>query len=171
MSFKQSSIQSDIAFKHYKSIADDKNIDYFLGGHSLGGRLVQDVLYKIYDSNEGFLGTFGKTDITPPIHSATFNGLGYNCKVYAKLKNDILEQCGDKLHNYYFMGDLVGNSLGANPVGVFKTLGQQIPFIAKEENGEIIPVNKYIYEYVKVHSIKLWHCNPEFRYPNLTLFF
>ena len=31
------------------------------------------VIYKVYNSNEGFLGTFNKTNIPEPVHSATFN--------------------------------------------------------------------------------------------------
>lgn len=166
-----SSAQSDIAFQQYKAISSNENRDYVIAGHSLGGRLVQDVIYKVYNSNEGFLGMFNKTNIPTPVHSATFNGLGYNAVVYKTLENDILEQYRYKLYNYYFEGDLVGNSLGANPYGTFVSAGVAKPFIAKDKQGDVIPVNSIVYEIVKVHDIKLWHCSPDLKYPTLDLYF
>lgn len=165
-----SSAQSDVVFGEYKSLAANKNRDYFISGHSLGGRLTQDVIYKVYNSNEGFLGVLNKANIKEPIHSATFNGLGYNRLVYKTLENDILRQYKDKLHNYYYKGDLVGQSLGANPSGTFVRAGKDFgPWIAKDKNGNAIPINDWIYEMTKVHGIKLWHYDSNLKYSSIDI--
>ena len=112
LGFSWSSKQSEIAFKEYKSIATNKEYDYYVTGHSLGGRLAQDVLYKVHNANEG--GLFKKkANIPTPVHSATFNALGYNRAVYITLENDILAEYKNKLTNYYYWQDLVGETLGA----------------------------------------------------------
>jgi len=72
------SFQSKSAFDEYKKLTKQyPNAQFYIAGHSLGGRLTQDVLYKVYDSNDGTFGLF-KSNIKVPVHSATFNGLGYN---------------------------------------------------------------------------------------------
>lgn len=127
------SAQSKVAFNEYVCVANSKNNDYYITGHSLGGRLVQDVIYKIYNANEGFLGMFNKKDIPVPVHSATFNALGYNKLVYATLENDILGKYVDKLTNFYYVLDLVGEGLGNS--AVFLRAGKQVELLPKDISG------------------------------------
>ena len=152
--------QSKKAFKEYKKLANKfPNSDIYLSGHSLGGRLVQDTLYNIYDDNNGYFGLF-KKNIKEPIRSATFNALGYNKVQYFDnwLFNDsLVEDIKDVLYNYYYKNDFVGEGLGHS--WVYKRLGTDIgPWIAKDENGDIIvEEDKWGYAIAKLHSIELFY--------------
>ena len=93
-------------FDTAKISSENKSYDYYVVGHSLGGRLAQDVLYKLYNANEG--GIFKKkANIQTPVHSATFNGLGYNNIIYATLERDVLSGYKMILTNFYYWKDIV----------------------------------------------------------------
>ena len=127
--------QSRNAFAAYKKIATNKAYDYYITGHSLGGRLAQDVLFKTYNANEG--GLFKeKANIPVPVHSVTFNALGYNKAVYASLfvaNNNVLKSYKSKLTNYYYWLDLVGEGFG-NAVG-YTRAGTDVELLCKNISG------------------------------------
>ncbi len=141
--------QSKIAFDEYKRLANrNSTYDYYVTGHSLGGRLAQDVIYKIYNANEG--GIIKKNaKITPPVHNATFNSLGYNKAVYKTLENNILAEYKDKLVNFYyggdFVGDYLGESFGCNRAGI------QVKLSRKD-----LDENKYEPDASDNHGIRCW---------------
>lgn len=129
------SFQSRNAFSAYKEVATNRKYDYYITGHSLGGRLAQDVLYKTYNANEGSWLSAG-ANIPTPVHSATFNALGYNKLVYATLENDVLKSYKNKLTNYYYWLDLVGEGLGKS--GVYKRAGVDVELLCKDIDGNYI---------------------------------
>ena len=129
------SFQSRNAFSAYKEVATNRKYDYYITGHSLGGRLAQDVLYKTYNANEGSWLSAG-ANIPTPVHSATFNALGYNKLVYATLENDVLRSYKDKLTNYYYWLDLVGEGLGKS--GVYKRAGVDVELLCRDIDGNYI---------------------------------
>lgn len=166
-------VQSKKAFKEYKKLAKKyPNSDFFLSGHSLGGRLVQDVLYEVYDANDGTLGFF-KSNITEPIHSATFNALGYNKKQYFTnwlFKQSNVEKINNRLYNYYFNKDLVGEGLGNSLL--FERLGTEMPgWTATDADGNDIPTSSWLpYEFAKLHGIDLFYSQGGLKYPNSTIY-
>lgn len=119
--------QSRNAFSVYKSISTNSSYDYYVTGHSLGGRLVQDVLYKTYNANAS------GANLRVPVHSATFNGLGYNKLVYATLKNNVLAGYAGKLTNYYYWLDLVGEGFGHNLL--YTRAGRDVQLMCRDING------------------------------------
>ncbi len=123
------SIQSLFAFSEYVSIADKRNVDYYITGHSLGGRLALDVLYKVHKKNaDGW-------DIPTPVHATTFNGLGYNDFVYFTLDNDIIDQYEGKLTNFFYWNDWVGERLG-NRSGYTRP-GTNVELLCKNIEGKL----------------------------------
>ncbi len=129
--------QSKKAFKSYQTIAENNpDADIYITGHSLGGRIVQDIVYEIYDKNDGYLGLF-KSNIKTPKHACTFNGLGYNSYRYVMMKllhGDRLKKINNTLYNYYIEKDMVGHALGNS--FLFKRIGKTIsPWKAKDGNG------------------------------------
>ena len=152
------SFQSKKAFSEYKKVATNKNNDYYVTGHSLGGRVAQDVVYKIYNANEGFLEIFNKKDIPEPVHTATFNALGYTRLVYATLENDILEQYDDKLTNFYYYRDLIGEGLGND--AYYQHAGIEVGLSPRDSEGNILREHYsgliYIYD-IDYHGIINFH--------------
>lgn len=136
-------VQSKVAFEEYKAIATNKSYDYYITGHSLGGRLALDVLFKIYNANEG--GLFkSKSNIITPVHAATFNSLGYNNAVYLSLiavNNDVISSYKDKLTNYYYWLDLVGEGLGCSDVYIRP--GLNVKLDCKNKAGEKYRTKEY----------------------------
>ncbi|MGF7047665.1 hypothetical protein J2T13_002170 [Paenibacillus sp. DS2015] len=135
--------------------------------------MVQDVLYKIYDANDGTFGFF-KSDITPPIHSATFNGLGYNQVDYFSnglFKQGNVNSISQKLTNYYYKNDLVGEGAGSS--WAFKRLGTDVgPWTAKDEKGNVImPEDNTSLDLTKVHAIGLFYYEPGLKYPTLSNYY
>ena len=124
------SAQSKLAFAEYSVIAADRSDEYYITGHSLGGRLAQDVIYKIYKANS----SDSERDIEAPVHSATFNALGYNKIVYMTLKNKILDMYKNKLTNFYYGLDLVGEGLGN--AAIYTRAGIQVKLWPKDIKGK-----------------------------------
>lgn len=123
--------QSNSAFAIYQELRKRyPNDDFYLTGHSLGGRITQGVLVKIYEIN------IFKKHLLEPYKSATFNGYGY------RLDNDyrtskMIEYYNTRLYNYTMKGDVVGQKLGPNK------LGTNMPeFIAKDVLGNIIDISE-----------------------------
>lgn len=157
-SFADSTIQSRKASREYLNLTNDyPSSEFYLSGHSLGGRIVQDVLYSVYDANDGIFGLF-KQDFQVPYHSATFNSLGYNQLAYINKENDVLNEIEKKLINYYYEKDLVGEGLGASLL--FKRIGSDIgPWTAYDEYGNLIEVEilsvETPYTINKIHGINV----------------
>lgn len=116
------SAQSETGYKVYNTLAQtycDSSI--YLTGHSLGGRLVLDVLYKAQDRNE----------VKMPLHSATFNGLGYDKSVkFFALSNKVMKKYADNLNNYYYENDFVGDQFGDS--ALYAKPGHQIKLYPNE---------------------------------------
>ncbi len=163
--------QSNNAYKFYKSLVKKyPNNDFYLTGHSMGGRITQDVLMQIYENNTSMF----KTDIKEPYKSATFNGYGYR-QGNNHLEGDNFIEANKlgkmkeyykygRLYNYTMKGDVVGEYLGPIKLGTNKD-----SFIAHDENGIIdISNEETIYgkgtSYANVHGIPLFHRNKDFFY-------
>lgn len=64
----------------------------------------------------------------------------------------------------------MGQSLGANPFGTFERAGIDFgPWIAKDEYGNVIPTNEWLYDATAVHGITLWHHDSNLRYPSIDI--
>ena len=144
--------QSMMAYNFYKNVACMDKFDYYLSGHSLGGRLVQNVLYKVHKDNP--------KNVIKPKHSATFNGLGYNKVVFLTLKLDILKQYSPKLKNYYYTKDIVGGGF-AHSDG-FTCAGIHIGLLGKDENGKIF--TEWGWKHDKHHGIVYLQNDYDMRY-------
>lgn len=161
-----SSAQSDVAFYAYNMVATNTTYDYYVTGHSLGGRLAQDVIYKIYNANEG--GWFKeKANIIVPTYSATFNALGYNKAVYVTLENDILASYDNKLSNFYYWSDLVGEGLGCR--GVFQRAGTDVFLWGREIDGDLLRTEDELENWISVrdskyHGINYFHSDYDMLY-------
>ena len=152
--------QSRYAFSEYKAISSIPNAEFYTTGHSLGGRIVLDVLYKTYKSNE---------NVPTPVHTATFNALGYNGVVYATLKNDILARYKNKLNNFYYWQDQIGEGFGVT--GVYTRPGKNIELLCKNKKGETYRTDKEFSHIVylrdwKYHGIKYFHDDYDLIYDN-----
>ncbi|MBP3040684.1 VWA domain-containing protein [Bacillaceae bacterium Marseille-Q3522] len=152
--------QSVFAYAQYKTLIKDyPNADFYLAGHSLGGRIVQDVLYQAKDE---------KKSIKMPLHSATFNALGYNIGVYFWwLNNDVTDALENSINNYFYEYDYVGGEFGAS--WTFKRIGTDIgPWKPKNKDGLFVGPpwgRKY---YVKlVHGIDRFLYDDRLNYPNI----
>lgn len=131
-------------------------------------------MYKIYNANNAFYGVF-KEDVLPPVHSATFNALGYNKIQYFDnegglslfkhlLKQEDINAINERLNNYYYKNDLVGEGLGHSIL--FKRLGTDVePWIAKDKDGKPIEPD-FGYSISELHSISLFYEEPLLKYPN-----
>lgn len=158
------SFQSQNATRGFRELAaGSRHTNFYLTGHSLGGRLVQDVNYSIYELQEENTSRIYRK----PVHSATFNALGYNRATYSiSLKNSIKDDLQTKINNYYYEKDFVGENLGNSLA--FKRLGNNIgPWTAKDENGNTIDTS--IIEWSKVHGITLFHYDKNLIYPNVNI--
>ena len=127
--------QSKVAFSEYKGIFGNLSMDCYITGHSLGGRLAQDVVYKIYKANTN---NKVKTNIKSPVRITTFNALGYRNIVYWTLKDNILSQYKSRLINYYYPRDLVGEGWGCSKS--FRRAGINVKLICKNLDG--VPYRK-----------------------------
>lgn len=157
---------NDANKEYRKLIKEYPNADFYLSGHSLGGRVMQDVLFSVLDDN---IGWFSK-EVKKPVHCATFNAFGYNkVDFYANklIQGDVFTAAEGLLNNYYYEYDLVGDGLGASTL--FKRIGTDIgPWTAKDENGNVIdatriPVLNMIFS--AVHGIDLWYKDSRLKYP------
>ena len=160
--------QANNAYNIYKRLVKEyPNNDFYLTGHSMGGRITQDVLMKIYDNNHK---NWFSTDIKEPYKSATFNGYGYLADNYqgssGKVTYEMMEYYkSGRLYNYTMKGDIVGNYLGPKKLGYNKE-----PFIAHDMNGTIIDISNEKTPWGKgtslatVHGITLFHINKDFYY-------
>lgn len=160
---------NDANKEYRKLIKEYPNTDFYLSGHSLGGRVMQDVLFSVLDDN---IGWFSK-EVKKPVHCATFNAFGYNkADFYAnKLTNgDVFTAAEGLLNNYYYQYDLVGDGLGAS--ALFKRIGtDKGPWIARDENGNVIEKNQWIpYEPVKLHGVMLFFTDVGLKYPNCSIY-
>lgn len=148
--FSLSTFQSPFASVEYTTIASVyKKADIYVAGHSLGGRLTQDVVKSAY---------MGSMFYNRPVHATTFNGFGYTYKNYMSMIFLDLAIVSDKsLTNYYYAHDLVGSFLGRSTS--FVRLGtQKGPYEAKDEYGNKILGDFFIgYSFAEVHGINLWH--------------
>ncbi len=164
--------QSAIAFIEYKILASQyPNCDIYLTGHSLGGRLVQDVVYNVYTTNS----ESEKIDqINTPTHAATFNGLGYNLVQYLELStNSVITtaKINNVLYNYYNTDDLIGEGLGDS--NLFKRLGtEKADFTALDENGDAIvrAFPDLEYEPGNLHGILTFYEQEGLKYPNSDIY-
>ncbi len=164
--------QSAMAFIEYKVLASQyPNCDIYLTGHSLGGRLVQDVVYNVYTTNS----ESAKTDqIATPTHAATFNGMGYNLAQYLELStNSVIttKKINSVLYNYYNTDDLIGEGLGDS--NLFKRLGTEAgDFTAVDENGVAIPraFPDLEYEPGNFHGVLTFYEQEELNYPNSNIY-
>lgn len=156
-----SSFQSNNAFREYTELINENgNANIYLAGHSLGGRLVQDVNYKVYNSNEG------ETNYLTPTHSSTFNALGFNRIAFLALRNSIVNNLEPKINNYYYTNDLVGQDFG-NSLG-FKRLGTDIGFAtARDKTGNVINDSETVI--TEVHGVSLFHYDSNLVYPNTNI--
>ena len=116
----------------YKSVCSRyEKYTYFITGHSLGGRLAQDV--TLYSINENISSI--KSLVKLPKHTATFNALGYskmahyiNKKFISKYLNnkELIELANSIITNYYIIydevGDLAGDSL------LYKRYGKNVGY-------------------------------------------
>ena len=164
LSLGKDSFQSQNATRGFRELAaGSRHTNFYLTGHSLGGRLVQDVNYSIYELQEENTSRIYRK----PVHSATFNALGYNRATYSiSLKNSIKDDLQTKINNYYYEKDFVGENLGNSLA--FKRLGNNIgPWTAKDENGNTIDTS--IIELSKVHGITLFHYDKNLIYPNVNI--
>lgn len=143
------SAQSRAAYQYYKSMASNTNFIYYLTGHSLGGRLVQDVLYKTYKNK----------DNVKPIHSTTYNGLGYYITMYIMLDDDILNKYKNSLNNYYYRFDLVGNDFGYS--GIYVRTGTNIKLEGKDKNGNLFTETQN--HSTKFHGIVYMQNDPDLK--------
>lgn len=151
--------QANFGFQIYEELTDQYlGAKFYLTGHSLGGRTVQDVLYKIYKKN-----TSGKTAVRlkVPDQAATFNALGYSVNTFNNFPSAFRAEAFGLLNNYAMQDDLVGVWFGNSPQSA--RVGSNIPpFIALDENGAVIPfanifkLNKFNYDIVAFHGIKLF---------------
>ncbi len=164
--------QSAMAFIEYKVLVSQyPNCDIYLTGHSLGGRLVQDVVYNVYTTNS----ESAKTDqIVTPTHAATFNGLGYNLVQYLELNTNSLittAKINSVLYNYYNTDDLIGEGLGDS--NLFKRLGTEAgDFTALDEKGDAIvrAFPELEYEPGNFHGILTFYEQEELKYPNSDIY-
>lgn len=109
---------------------------YFITGHSLGGRLAQDV--TLYSINENISSI--KPLVKLPKHTATFNALGYskmahyiNKKFISKYLNnkELIELANSIITNYYIKEDFVGNILGKSLI--YERYGNNIIYSFSEK--------------------------------------
>ena len=116
--------------------------------------MVQDVNYSIYES----IKDTGRIIYKVPVHSATFNALGFNRATYSiTLRDNIKDDLESKIYNYYYDKDAVGHYLGDS--WIFNRLGTPIgPWIAKDKSGQIIEMPSLPkFDFEKAHGISLFH--------------
>ncbi|MFW5674897.1 MAG: VWA domain-containing protein [Acetivibrio ethanolgignens] len=111
--------QLPFAFYSYRGICNKyPSRDYFISGHSLGGRLAQDVTIEVVKSKHDKLFGIIKSDTVTkiPNHTATFNALGYNkiehfTKKFLTKQQDI-DLANAIITNHYIKYDEVGDYIG-----------------------------------------------------------
>ncbi|GGE79492.1 VWA domain-containing protein [Priestia taiwanensis] len=164
------SIQSKYAFTTYSYLAKYyPNAEFYVTGHSLGGRLAQDVFYKVHDKNDGAFGFF-KDDINEPA-GATFNALGYNRGHYSTLKGSIVSEAKKQITNYYYKKDLVGELFGNSDY--VKRIGKEVGgWTPRDKHQNIInPELNFFSSYAvsEIHGINLFHSDSNLRYDNINI--
>jgi len=102
-------------------------------------------LYKTYKANRD--GEY----IPTPVHAVTFNGLGYNKAVYTTLDDEVFAGYSDKLTNFYYYTDLVGEGLGE--ALLFKRPGNNTMLYGKNINGEYLRTEKELNTFVAVRDL------------------
>lgn len=132
----------------------------------MGGRLTQDVLYKIYNANEGGF-FFSKVFLPEPKRADTFNALGYNKIVYATLENDVIACYKDNLINYFYFLDIVGDGLGASLT--HKRTGTDVELVGKNSAGENLRENTFWNDLYnnKIHGIRFFQDDYELNYERI----
>lgn len=157
------STQSKFAFEAYKEIATNHAYSHYITGHSLGGRLTQDVLYKTYKANSGGLFKKVKTYIPQPIHSATFNALGYNAVVKGTLHPGIMKNYENKLTNYWYRHDLIGEGFGCS--GPYLRSGTDAQLVGKDIYGDALRANEQgIFKDLEYHGIEYFQFDYDLLY-------
>lgn len=163
----QSSWVFNDANKEYRKLIEEyPNADFYLSGHSLGGRITQDVLFSVLDDN---IGWFTK-DVKKPIHCATFNGFGYNridFEANKLIQGDVFSAVEGLLNNYNYEYDFVGDGLGSSDL--FKRIGTDIgSWTAEDEYGNEIDAPRVPglnLVFSEIHGIDLWCKDSRLKYP------
>jgi len=171
----QTTLQSDDAYNEYRNLTRYyQNADFYLTGHSLGGRIIQDVMFLVNKGNKG-------NEITKvPMRAVTFNAFGYDGISYGSMNIINVREvmiASSKTRNYYYKYDLVGDGAGRPPL--FFRIGQDTGWIALDENGNEIEAPKVkilnyemrMYMFFAVHGINLWVKDNRLKYPNLKVIF
>jgi len=138
------SVQSNYVINEWRRLTKDngKKADYYVTGHSLGGRLAQDVVRKTFDENEKFWNIFHQ--IPTPKHVATFNALGYNfVQIISLLPINLLEVFNKTVTNFYYEGDTIGAFLGKSVF--FGRIGKDVEI--SRHIGDSLPWHHYNLKY------------------------
>lgn len=147
------SYQSPYAIYEYtKLTSKNKNADFYIAGHSLGGRLAQDVVLEAYSN----------IFIRNPKNVATFNGLGFLRIYYInQLATNLVIKNNNVLRNYNYKYDAVGSLLGNSLL--YYRIGNQV---GSWNSGVVDGPSGVHYYPGRVHGIKLWHEDTRLDYPN-----
>ncbi len=154
LGFGISSIQSEIAIAEYCGLTHTNDANYYITGHSLGGRLAQDVLYDIYKEDD--------ENVRTPVHSATFNALGYNVIEYEIKLSTVFSKYQDTLSNFYYSYDIVGTTFGN--YGLFTRPGTDIELRPQDKDGKALPLSGIVN--LVYHGIEFFHADYALQYEN-----
>lgn len=163
VNLNEQSLYASMQYEALEKIYKDYNNFYF-SGHSLGGRIVQDV---IYDAK--------KNNITVPVRAATFNALGYKEKSYNNLDKGIKNSLKNIINNYSIENDIVTNGgkllfgkVEAPPFGKYKLGNANIEFAKKNKTDGIYchNMNRFIRNKDYINKSE---CDSEDAIPYITL--